>query len=157
MIWRLPEQGNLLSFGFISSLIVWNFNFNHFSKSGKIMDKDHKSKVQGPLRLRINWLLANKRTVITKSPFLKLLFCNSYDFLTRWIKYKGKLLKNISKMSVLGAPARCFRRCGLRWRGIPENGAGIDPPSFHTAREHPAIRLPILRLQVRLYMNKFQI
>ena len=57
------------------------------------MDKDHKSKVQGPLWLHNNCLLANKRTVITKSTFDKFLFYNSYDLLTKVINYKGKLLK----------------------------------------------------------------
>lgn len=126
---RLTEQGGLLTFRFISSLIIQTFNLITFQ--GKIMDKDHKSKVQIPVWLHNNCLLANKRTVITKSTFDKFLFCNSYDLLTKVIKYKGKLLKNVAKISVLGAPGRCYRRCVLRWRGIPEDGAGRDPHTLH--------------------------
>ena len=77
------------------------------------MDKDHKSKVQGPLWLHNNCLLANKRAVITKSTFDKFFSYSSYDLLTKVIKYKGKLLKNVGKISFLGVSGRCYRRCVL--------------------------------------------
>ena len=78
------------------------------------MDKDLKSKVQTPLWLHNNCLLADKRAVVTKSTFDKLFSYSSHGLLTKVIKYKGKLLKNVGKISVLGVSGRCYRRCVLR-------------------------------------------